>query len=30
MGSSSYKGETRGICDNFVGFSDKGKTLETM
>jgi hypothetical protein len=22
--------QTRGICDSFVGFSDKGKTLETM
>jgi hypothetical protein len=27
---SSFKGETRGISDNFVGFSDKGKALGTM
>jgi hypothetical protein len=26
----SYKGETRGIHDDFVGFSDKGTTLGTM
>jgi len=26
---SSYEGESRGIRDGFVGFSDKGMTLAT-